>query len=108
MSYVNRFIVEEESQFECDGVFELDAIAPVMRNLEWRKLNLESGDTQSKLHIVISADVPPMNSLQRIEFEDLIYDELYRKTKSTQKRSLQKFDENYENYINIISRKHLF
>jgi len=24
MSYLNRFVIDEESQFECDGVFRLD------------------------------------------------------------------------------------
>ena len=64
MSYVNRFLVEEESQFECDGVFELNGIASFMRDV--RKINLISSDTQSKLHVVISADLDPIYRYQII------------------------------------------
>ena len=71
MSYVNRFVVEEESQFECDGVFELDGIASFMRDV--RKINPKSGDTKSKLHVVISADFFPI-AYRIIELENLIYE----------------------------------
>ena len=66
MSYVNRFLVEEESQFECDGVFEFDAIVSVLRDIIMNK--------ESKLHVVISADFFPIISYQIIELKNLIND----------------------------------
>ena len=58
MSYLNRFLVEEECQFECEGVFELDysSTPPFMRDLEIKmrekhekriEAEFESGDTST-------------------------------------------------------------
>ena len=71
MSYLNRFVIEEESQFECRGVFGFDDSLWFMRDVT-RKINLKSGDKQSKFHVFISADFSPMTSLQWIEFDDLV------------------------------------
>ena len=94
MSYVNRFLVEEESQFECDGVFELDGNASFRRNV--RKINLKSGDAQSKLHVVISADlesiIPYLIPIGRFKSTNLMITRIWsERLECVQKEEYEKF-----------------
>ena len=96
MSYVNRFLVEEESQFECDGVFELDGNASFRRNV--RKINLKSGDAQSKLHVVISADlesiIPYLIPIGRFKSTNLMITRIWsERLECVQKEEYEKFYE---------------
>ena len=65
MTYINRFVIEEESQFECDGVFRVDAAPPgppihhdVIAQLNHRALPTTYGNNllQLEFHVFISAD----------------------------------------------------
>ena len=67
MNYLNRFLIEEESQFECDGVFGLDGTASFIYDV-MRKIN-----PKSELHVVISADIFSIIPYDIMELENLIY-----------------------------------
>ena len=65
MTYINRFVIDEESQFECDGVFRVDFAQPgppilrdVIAQINQRALSTiyRNNLPQLEFHIFISAD----------------------------------------------------
>ena len=53
MSYLNRMLIEEESQFECDGVYETDSKTGIRRTLDI--ISKQQSDSNTS-HIIIAAE----------------------------------------------------
>ena len=64
MSYVNRFVIEEESQFECDGVYGWDVL-----NIQHIAQQI-ARHSYRQLHVFISADFLPDRGFQNFRHWD--------------------------------------
>ena len=94
MSYLNRFIIEEETQFECNGVFELDQMGSQIKIPLWNR----AMDQSSEFHVFIAAGFSLVGHfrIQRLLFHLRSRNGMITCIGSERLESVQK--EEYENF----------
>ena len=97
MTYLNTFLIEEESQFECDGVFDGEDTPPKKYNHLLQRFSAEKFDENLQMHLIVAShrhmpilksfyEIPKANPMitcigsERLEcINQDTYDRLHRK-----------------------------
>ena len=71
---MNTFIIEEESQFECEGVFHGEDTPPKRYNPILRRLNAGESDPNLQMHLILASHrhMPILQTFYEIEKKNLM------------------------------------
>ena len=71
---MNVFIIEEESQFECDGVFDLEDTPSKRYNPLLRRLHAEKSDQNLQMHLILASHrhMPILQNFYEVPKENLM------------------------------------